>query len=157
MTRPRVPRLPSGSVELKDFMEENGFAVAEAGDAEAAAHWMASRSPDLIISDMRLPGETGLSLLDYSRQLPVPPAFLVITAFGTVEQAVNALQRGADDFLTKPLSLDHLRLRVERALERRALQSEIYRYRQMLKSGDFHGLIGRSVPMRQLFEQIRRA
>ena len=141
---------------IREELEENGFAVAEAGDAEAAAYWMTSRSPDLIISDVRLPGETGLSLLDHSRQLPVPPAFLVITAFGTVEQAVNALQRGADDFLTKPLNLDHLRLSVERALERRALRSEISRYRQMLKSGDFHGLIGRSAPMRQLFEQIRR-
>lgn len=141
---------------IREELEESGFDVVEAGDAEAAAQWLASRSPDLIISDLRLPGETGLSLLDHSRQLPVPPAFLVITAFGTVEQAVNALQRGADDFLTKPLNLDHLRLSVERALERRALQSEISRYRQMLSSGDFHGLIGRSAPMRQLFEQIRR-
>jgi DNA-binding NtrC family response regulator len=86
----------------------------------------------------------------------VPPAFIVITAFGTVEQAVDALQRGADDFLTKPLNLDHLRLSVRRALERRALQQEISRYREMLQAGDFHGIIGRSAVMRQLFEQIRR-
>jgi DNA-binding NtrC family response regulator len=102
-----------------------------------------------------LPGESGLGLLDHSRGLPLPPAFLVITAFGTVEQAVSALQRGADDFLTKPLNLDHLRLSVRRALERRSLQAEIAGYRKMLRAGEFHGLIGRSAPMRQLFELIR--
>jgi DNA-binding NtrC family response regulator len=147
----------SGLRELiREELEDARFTVAEAADAESAAHWLAACSPDLIVSDLRLPGESGLELLDHSRRLPVPPAFLVITAFGTVEQAVAALRRGADDFLTKPLNLEHLRLSVERALERRKLQAEIVRYRQMLKAGDFHGLIGRSAPMRQLFEQIRR-
>jgi DNA-binding NtrC family response regulator len=147
----------SGLRELiREELEDENFTVAEAGDAESAARWLAERSPDLIISDVRLPGKSGLGLLEHSRSLPVPPAFLVITAFGTVEQAVSALQHGADDFLTKPLNLDHLRLSVRRALERRSLQAEIARYRQMLRAGDFHGLIGRSAPMRQLFEQIRR-
>lgn len=147
----------SGLRELiRDELQDAGFAIAEAGDAESAARWLADRSPDLVISDLRLPGETGLGLLDHCRRLPVPPAFLVITAFGTVEQAVAALRRGADDFLTKPLNLEHLRLSIQRALERRKLQAEIVRYRGMLKAGDFHGIIGRSSPMRQLFEQVRR-
>jgi len=148
----------SGLRELiREELEDAGFSVVEVADSEAAASWLAGRSPDLIISDLRLPGGSGLELLNHSRCLPMPPAFLMITAFGTVQQAVTALRQGADDFLTKPLNLDHLRLSVLRILERRALQAEISRYRQMLKVGDFHGIIGRSAPMRQLFEQIRRA
>lgn len=142
---------------IREELEDAGFVVIAAGDAESAVRLMAQRAPELIVSDVRLPGDSGLMLLERSRSMAVPPAFIVITAFGTVEQAVDALKRGADDFLTKPLNLDHLLLTVQRALERRALHGEIARYREMLRADDFHGLIGRSAPMRQLFEQVRRA
>jgi DNA-binding NtrC family response regulator len=147
----------SGLRELiREELEDEGYAVVEAGEVATAIRLLENQTPGLVVSDMRLPDGDGLRLLEHSRRQAVPPAFIVITAFGTVEQAVDALQRGADDFLTKPLNLDHLRLSVRRALERRALQQEISRYREMLQAGDFHGIIGRSAPMRQLFEQIRR-
>jgi DNA-binding NtrC family response regulator len=147
----------SGLRELiREELEDEGHAVVEADKVAMAIPLLESQTPGLVVSDIRLPDGDGLRLLEHSRRLAVPPAFIVITAFGTVEQAVDALQRGADDFLTKPLNLDHLRLSVRRALERRALQQEISRYREMLQAGDFHGIIGRSAPMRQLFEQIRR-
>jgi len=141
---------------VREELEDEPFAVAEADSAENAAQWLTANAPDLIVSDLRLPGDGGLELLAHSRRLPAPPAYLIITAFGSVEQAVAALKQGADDFLTKPLNLDHLRLSARRALERRELRAEIGRYRTMLEAGDFHGIVGRSAPMRRLFEQVQR-
>ena len=161
MPRPTTPILvvedDAGLRELiREELEEAGHTVLEAGQTLDAMQLIRQHGLSLVISDLRLPGEDGLSLLEHSRKLPLPPAFIMITAFGTVEQAVDALKRGADDFLTKPLKLDHLHLTVNRALERRELQRQVAEYRELVDGGDFHGLIGRSPPMRQLFEQIRR-
>jgi DNA-binding NtrC family response regulator len=79
-----------------------------------------------------------------------------VTAFGTVAQAVEALRQGADDFLTKPLDLDHLRLRVSRVLESRRIQQQLVHYQELLREEGFHGLIGRSRSMQRLFSQIRQ-
>ncbi|HSP01448.1 MAG TPA: sigma-54 dependent transcriptional regulator, partial [Thioalkalivibrio sp.] len=95
-------------------------------------------------------------LLARCRTMAAAPGFIIITAFGTIPQAVQALRQGADDFLTKPVDLDHLVLSVSRVLRTRALQAEVARYRSLLKADDFHGLIGASPPMLALFESIRR-
>jgi DNA-binding NtrC family response regulator len=142
---------------IRDELHDDGYSVVEATTVEEATHTISQHSPDLVISDLRLPGGNGLDLLDRCQQIVIHPAFIAITAFGTVEQAVAALKRGADNFLTKPLNLDHLRLSVGRALEHRAMQAEISRYRQVLQDGEFHGLIGRSPLMRQLYARIRQA
>ena len=141
---------------IREELEEAGHPVIETGQVAEALRLIQRHAPALVISDLRLPGEDGLTLLEHSRKLPLPPAFIMITAFGTVEQAVEALKRGADDFITKPLKLDHLSLTVNRALERRELRRQVAEYREMVDGGDFQGMIGRSPPMRQLFEQIRR-
>jgi len=141
---------------IGDELREAGYIVYGAENLAAAVVSIEGDAPKLVISDLRLPDGNGLMLLDQGRQMAVPPAFIVITAFGTVEQAVDALQQGADDFLTKPINLDHLRLSAQRALERRQLQQEISNYRKVLKAGDFHGLIGRSTVMRTLYDQLRR-
>ncbi len=118
----------------------------------AAQQW----APDLIISDLRLPDRHGMELLHFVQSQPRVPLFLLVTAFGTVDQAVEALKAGADEFLTKPLSMDHLLLMVRRLLEQRALREEVTAYRASQPQGSFHGLIGGSEPMSQLFTQIRQ-
>lgn len=142
---------------IGEELRDDGYKLLEASSVAEAIRCLGEHSPELVVSDLRLPDANGLELLDHCRQSSSRPAFIAITAFGTVEQAVAALKQGADNFLTKPLNLDHLRLSVARALEHRAMQAEISRYRQVLKNGEFHGLIGRSPPMRQLFERIRLA
>lgn len=141
---------------IKEELLDEGFHVIDTDSAESACEIILVEAPDLVISDLRLPGMDGLALFDRSRTSDTPPAFILITAFGTVEQAVDALQKGADDFLTKPLNLDHLRLTVKRAIERKQLQQEINRYREVLNKDDFYGLVGHSKPMLSLYEQIRR-
>ena len=141
---------------LKEEVVEMGLGGRSVGDAERALAEIRAWMPDMVISDLRLPGSDGLALLRESRKLSPIPSFIVITAFGTVAQAVEALRQGADDFLTKPLDLDHLRLRVSRVLEKRRLQHQLVRYQEILGEDGFHGLIGRSRPMQRLFSQIRQ-
>jgi DNA-binding NtrC family response regulator len=141
---------------LQEELEDGGYAVSAATDVEAAWRRLQETPAELVISDLRLPGENGLALMHRCRQLPAPPAFVAITAFGTIEQAVAALKQGADDFLTKPLDLEHLQVCVRRVLETRRLRREVEGYRQILGKDDFHGIIGRSACMRELFGSIRR-
>jgi len=144
---------------LRELLEEEladaGYRVTAADNVESAAGLLRNRDIDLVISDLRLPGATGLDLLHAATQLRPAPGFIIITAFGTVEQAVDALKLGADDFLTKPLKLDHLRISVSRVLQKRQLQEEVTRYRKLLGNEGFHGLIGNSQEMKRLFETVR--
>ncbi|OYD23569.1 sigma-54-dependent transcriptional regulator [Oceanimonas baumannii] len=141
---------------LEEELEAEGYRVTSCGDAEQGLHWLQTQSPDLLISDLRLPGKDGLSLLPALKAQEMPPAVLIITAFGSVQQAVKALQAGADDFLTKPLEMDHFLLTVSRLLENRRLRSEVQQYRNMLAMEQFNGIIGQSPAMQQLFHQIRQ-
>jgi two-component system, NtrC family, response regulator AtoC len=141
---------------LRQELEDDGSEVLTAASAEAAVEILAEKPVDLVVSDLRLPGADGLALLDRTRTMEQPPAFIVITAFGTVDQAVRALQEGADDFLTKPLDLDHLSVRVARVLENRRLRDELSRYREAMGAPDFHGMVGRSDVMTRLFDDLRR-
>ncbi|QZN90909.1 sigma-54-dependent transcriptional regulator [Idiomarina abyssalis] len=137
---------------LVEELEAEGYKVTAWGSVEGFKK--AAATLDLIISDIRLPGQSGLSLLDSLKNEDNAPALLLITAFGTVDQAVDALKQGADDFLTKPLDVEHLLLSVQRILEHRSLQRELKRYRQQQKGPG--GLVGQSPSMRKLYDQIER-
>jgi DNA-binding NtrC family response regulator len=141
---------------LCDELSDAGYLVSAVADAEAAMAQLEARAFDLVLSDLRLPGAGGMELLARCRRLASAPGFIIITAFGTIPQAVQALRRGADDFLTKPVDLEHLVLAVARVLRTRVLQEEVARYRALLEAPDFHGLIGASPPMLALFDAIRR-
>jgi len=140
---------------LVDELRDAGYDVNAVADAESAMKTLQQQPVPLVISDLRLPGASGLDLLLALNDHSPRPGFIMITAFGTVEQAVDALKRGADDFLTKPLKLDHLRISVERVLQRRELQEEVARYRKLIGDTGFHGMIGRSEAMRRLFDNVR--
>lgn len=141
---------------LVDELEDAGHEVLAVADAEAGLQALQQARVHLVVSDLRLPGADGMELLALTREFAVPPGFVAITAFGTIEQAVAAIKRGADDFLTKPLDLDHLRLAVERVLEKHWLRRRLSEYEALLGDDDFHGMLGRSSAMRQLFESVRR-
>jgi DNA-binding NtrC family response regulator len=110
-------------------------------------------SVDVVVSDIRLPGSSGLSLLEHVREAGAP-ALILITAFATVDQAVDALKQGAADFLTKPLDVEHLLLSVQRVLEHRLLKQELTRFKSQQKGPA--DLIGQSPAMRKLYHQIER-
>lgn len=139
---------------LLEELQDAGYDTCDAPSAEQAWSLLNAHPVDLVISDLRLPGADGMALLQQTRQLPAAPGFVIITGFGTVSQAVDALKEGADDFLTKPVDLQHLLMSVQRVNETRRLRQELTRYRELLGGGDFHGLIGRSTPMQRLYTQI---
>lgn len=111
---------------------------------------------DLVLSDLRLPDGSGEELLAESRNLRPPPAFIALTAFGSISQAVGLLKAGADNFLTKPLDFEQLHICVERALEYRRLKMEFEASTAGGSADDFHGMIGNSPRMRTLIYEIRK-
>ena len=138
-------------------LERVGYEVRAFPEAEEALeHLRAGETVDAVVSDVRMPGMDGYELLREVRaQWPSLP-FLLVTAFADVEDAVAALQEGADDYLTKPVKVQELRQRVQLHLERRALSSENRRLRERLdKSFGFDGIVGHSRGMEEVVERLR--
>ena len=140
---------------LELHLRSLGFEVVKAASAEEALAEI--DRADLILSDLRLPGMDGLELLSRIRLTNSVSPVILMTAFGTVESAVEAMRKGANDFLTKPFSLDHLTSIVERALEVRALRDENRKLREELGHRyDLENIIGRSAPMQEVFQLVMR-
>ena len=135
------------------------YRVTTAPDAEQAIKALeADPSIVLLLSDVRMPGADGIQLLKAAKKLRPQLACILLTAFGTVDLAVEAMKDGADDFLTKPVDLDQLDLRVAKALKTRALEAEVESLRSELDVK--HGLediTGTSDAMQEVFRLIRQA
>jgi DNA-binding NtrC family response regulator len=115
---------------LRDLLTANAHEVDEAIDVRSAAQLLRSREYDVVVTDLMLPYGDGLEVLRLARARPYEPEVLVITAYGTIDSAVEAVRGGAFDYLTKPLATQKLLLTVERAVERRALKSEVSNLRR---------------------------
>jgi DNA-binding NtrC family response regulator len=140
-------------IELQ--LKAAGYEVEQAGTAEDALK-LADRA-DVIITDLRLPGLSGLELLQQLRGQDLQTPVIVMTAFGSIETAVEAMKAGAVDFLPKPFSLDHLMTVVNKALEVRTLRNENRELRAELSQRyEFDNIIGRSAAMREIFATIER-
>jgi DNA-binding NtrC family response regulator len=140
-------------------LERVGYALKAFASAEEALDKLREGElVDAIVSDVRMPGMDGYEFLRAVRaDFPNLP-FLLVTAYADVEDAVAALQEGADDYLTKPVKVQELRQRVQLQLERRVLSDENRRLRQRLdKSFGFEGIVGRSTAMEELLERLRVA
>jgi len=141
---------------LVEELESEGHRVQAWSSAESALAAMDAFEPDLVITDLQLPGSSGLALLEQVRARHAAPGMLMISAYGTVDRAVAALKAGADNFLTKPLDMDHFLITVDRILANRRLHREVQRFRQVLEQAGFHGMEGSSRVMRVLFDRIRQ-
>jgi len=131
------------------------FEVEQAGTAEAALK-LVDRA-DLVLTDLRLPGMDGLELIHMIRRQNTRTPIVVMTAFGTVETAVDAMKAGAADFLLKPFSLDHMMTVIRKALDVRALEDENRQLREELGHRyEFDNIIGRSAPMQEIFATVER-
>jgi len=138
-------------------LERVGYDVRAFPGAEEALDRMRSGDPvDVVVSDVRMPGMDGYELLRQVRaEWPGLP-FLLVTAFADVEDAVAALQGGADDYLTKPVKVQELRQRVQLQLERRALSTENRKLKERLdKSFGFEGIVGHSRGMEEVLDRLR--
>lgn len=144
---------------LQEEIEDWGVTAKLVNTAEDALSLAGTWAPDVVVSDLRLPGADGLSLLRRMRSeiSDTQPDFLIITAFGTVPKAVESLKAGAEEFLTKPLDFEHFKLTIHRILEKRALRQEINEMQHLINTGaSFHGMYGHSAVMQSLFQRIRQ-
>ena len=146
---------------MRDFMEillqRDNHEVVSCGSAAEAVLALESVDFDVVISDIRMPGMSGLELLDRVQQLAQDTLVILITAHGTTESAVDAMKRGAYDYLTKPCSVDEIRVVVDKALEKRSLASEnLSLKRQLREQTSLPTMLGKSSRMRELFELVRQ-
>jgi DNA-binding NtrC family response regulator len=110
---------------LRKTLEGRGYTVDEAGDAYEARRRIQGSRYRVVLTDLRLPAGTGFDVLQAAKEADSETPVLVMTAFGTVEEAVKAMKEGAADFLTKPVDTDHLLLLLDRAIDRRRVFTEL--------------------------------
>lgn len=134
-----------------------GYDVAAAPDGKQALARIDEELPDLILSDIHMPEVDGLALLEEVKRRYPETVIIVMTAFSSIDSAVEAMRRGADDYLSKPLNLNDLEMRIERALERRAIESRLARLETHVRDEyRFDQIIGRSAAMQRVFRIIER-
>jgi two-component system response regulator PilR (NtrC family) len=142
---------------LEILLQREGHDVFVCGTADAALAALESDDFDLIVSDIRMPGMSGLELLDRVVELSPETLVVLITAHGTTESAVEAMKRGAYDYITKPFSVDEIRLVVEKALEKKNLSSENRALRQQLQGrASLPAIVGRSGRMQEVFDLVQQ-
>jgi len=141
---------------MKIQLEEAGYSVALAADGDEAYDILPDLRPALVITDLRMPSG-GLDLLRKIAKSDMDTTVIVITAFGTVETAVEAMKIGAYDYVTKPLDFDALVLVVHRAMERQSLREEVRTLRSVLNERyGFENIIGRSKGFLRVLDQASR-
>jgi two-component system response regulator AtoC len=140
---------------IAEQLADHGFDVAQAESGEQAVAALAEFAFDLVLTDLRLPGMGGAGVLDAAVERYPEIVVIVMTGFGTVKDAVEAIKRGAADFITKPFQFDELQYVIGTALEQRRLRTENAYLRSQLEARyRFEGLIGTSPVMRELFQVL---
>jgi len=142
---------------LRKALERSGYTVDEAPDGTAAIQKVRARRYLLVITDLKMPGASGLDVLRETKQADSAIPVILLTAFGSVEEAVTAMKEGAFDFLQKPVDLDHLKLLVQRA----ARQQELLRENLLLREEyaaryGFPRILGEHASIREVSQQVQR-
>jgi DNA-binding NtrC family response regulator len=134
------------------------YLVSTAESGERALELMGEARPDILLADVRMPGMDGLTLMRKAIARQPGLICMLLTAYGNVETAVEAMKHGARDFLTKPVNLDHLEILLHRALQTREMERENANLHEQLdQQFGLSNLVGSSPPMQQLFDTIRQA
>jgi len=142
---------------LAAILGRAGYAVEVASDGAVALEALERGSFDLILSDQRMAPLDGLELLMRVRARPAGPPVVLMTAYGSVSSAVEAMKRGAADYITKPFEKDELLLVLEKVLRQRSLEDEVTRLRDALAERvSLDGIVGSSTPMQEVYSIIER-
>ena len=142
---------------LELSLGEEGYTTHSAESAEAGLKFIETGQTDLVLSDLKLPAMSGLELLEAARRLRPDLPFIVMTAYGSVESAVEAMRAGASDYILKPFSFDEMKLRIRRALDLRRLHQENRDLREALgKRYDLPGIVAQSPKMQEALGLVDR-
>ena len=140
---------------LADLLGEEGYLVETVHDGPSAVERYRAGSFDLTITDLMMPRMRGTELVRQLREIDAHALVLLITAFGSIESAVEAMHAGAFHYVTKPFRTDEILIQVTRALEQHSLQSEVERLRQQVhRRYGFENIIGQSAKMREIFDLV---
>jgi DNA-binding NtrC family response regulator len=140
---------------LAELLGDEGYEIETAADAFKALGKVESFAPHLILTDLKMPGMDGIELIKRVRAMDTPATFVVMTAFGAVDSAIEAMRAGAFEYLTKPLNFDELVLVIDRALEQQRLRNETNQLRaQVSERFRSSSIVGSSPPMQKIFKII---
>ena len=138
---------------LDRILSREGYTIRHASHGREALDRIRRQPPSVMLTDLKMPGMTGLELMKAARTIHPELEVIVMTAFGTVETAVSAMKDGACDFVTKPLSRSEIVRSVRKALDRNALVMENRQLKRRLEAVSRSDLIGSSAPMQELLEE----
>lgn len=142
---------------LEIMLKKEGYEVTLAEDGKRAQELLKKKTFDMVISDLQMPHVTGIELLKFTKDLNPDIVFMIITAFGTTETAVEAMKSGAYDYITKPFKIDEVRILINNALKSKRLETEnIQLKRELKKENSFANIIGNSGAMHKIFDLIQR-
>ncbi|KHD87808.1 MAG: Fis family transcriptional regulator [Bdellovibrio sp. ArHS] len=142
---------------LEIMLKKEGYEVTLAEDGQKAKDLLTKKTFDMIISDLQMPHVTGIELLKHVKESYPDTVFMLITAFGTTETAVEAMKMGAYDYLTKPFKIDEVRLNIQNALRSRNLEVENRSLKkELVKEYSFQNMVGNSQAMHAIFDMVKR-
>src|SRR5712671_1741380 len=148
---PRMRRL------LEISLGEDGHSVHTAGDAESGLMHLRKEVADLVLTDLKLPGMNGLEFLQEGKRLNAALPFIVMTAYGSVETAVDAMKAGASDYVLKPFTMAEMKLVINKELDVQQVRSENQRLKEALgKRYHFQNIVGRSKKMQEVLALVER-
>src|SRR5579884_1592616 len=140
---------------LQTFLESEGFVTVEAKAGRDVIPAITRHRPDLVVMDVRMPGMSGLDVLDHMKRMNVDLPVLMMTAYGSSNVAIEAIQRGAYDYVTKPFELDDLLMTVKRTIDHRDLALRVRSVDETIRD-PLDNIIGNTPPMQQVYKTIGR-
>ena len=141
---------------LQQALAEN-YDVSLAASADEAFNLMDAQPFDVVLTDLRMPGKSGLKVIDRALALPNKPAVLMMTAYGNIDTAVEAMRRGAVDFLTKPVNIERLDVLIRRALKAKSLEVEVRQLHERLDEKFSVGeIVGESPLLKDVLERVKK-
>lgn len=142
---------------LEIMLKKENYEVTTAEDGLRAKEILSKKTFDMVISDMQMPNMTGIELLKHVKETYPDMVFMIITAFGTTESAVDAMKMGAYDYVTKPFKIDEVRLNIANALRSKNLETEVrVLKKELVKEYSFQNMVGNSSAMHAVFDLIKR-
>ncbi|MEJ2182174.1 MAG: sigma-54 dependent transcriptional regulator [Nitrospirota bacterium] len=140
---------------LSILLEGEGYEVVTAADGDEGLQWIRKDIFDLIITDIKMPGAGGFDILECAREASPETLVIMITAFGTMESAIDAMKHGAYDYIHKPFKIDEIRLIVRNAVDKHRLKQEVSLLRETVRtSSEMDNIIGKSRPMQEVLALI---
>ncbi len=137
-------------------LRDAGWDVVEAENGNEAVKRLEEQVFDVVLADFKMPGRTGVEILHHSKMINESTAVVIMTAFGTVESAVEAMKKGAFDYIQKPFNLDEIEIRVERAFQAKKMIDKMSFFEKQRSAVGFSGIVGESSKMKEIFKMIEK-